>query len=342
MPLPDTPSPWLEESSQLRRAWERYNPEFLDHYLVAHVEDPRLNCQSILSRAFLIDALWPGRFDACIEAELRFGFVLSWVLGRLRQGVDRRELLAQLTGDTADSSCPAAIRETYTKLQEPGCPIPDYLTAVLLHTNTLPDEGELFTPAVETFQQLWKSLLPEPCEQEPIRMLEVACGSANDARFFQAYGLEPHLHYTGFDLCVANAVNAMRRFPAGRFFVGDVLHPALPPEGFDYVVVHDLLEHLSPEACDHALQNLLGLARHELWIHLFSATPATRPVIRPKAPYYVNTLSLPRLQGSLHRQGFPTEVYRIADWLNQHFGFDAHYNGEAATLVVRTGDRVQS
>lgn len=61
------------ESSRLRAAWMRHDSGLLDGYLVRDVEDPRINLQSILSRSFLIDAIWPDEFTTLIREEFRFG-----------------------------------------------------------------------------------------------------------------------------------------------------------------------------------------------------------------------------------------------------------------------------
>ena len=42
-----------EESDKLARSWMQHDAGMLRDYLVAGVEDPRLNVQSVLSRHFL-------------------------------------------------------------------------------------------------------------------------------------------------------------------------------------------------------------------------------------------------------------------------------------------------
>ena len=68
------------ENKHLKWSWDRYPSDHLDSYLVAATEDPRINCQSILTRALIIDSLWPNVFTDLIDAELRFGIVLTWLL----------------------------------------------------------------------------------------------------------------------------------------------------------------------------------------------------------------------------------------------------------------------
>jgi hypothetical protein len=73
------PAAIQQENDALRQMWEQHDAAHLDHYLVAGVEDPRLNIQSILTRALLADSLFPDRFAALINEELRFGTILTWL-----------------------------------------------------------------------------------------------------------------------------------------------------------------------------------------------------------------------------------------------------------------------
>ncbi len=46
------------ETEKLARCWMQHEPVWLRDYLVAGVEDPRWNLQSIFSRHFLVRALF--------------------------------------------------------------------------------------------------------------------------------------------------------------------------------------------------------------------------------------------------------------------------------------------
>jgi len=83
----------LLEESNLRLAWDCHSSNYLDRHLVSGVQDPRINGQSILTRAWLADTLCPGRFDALIDEKLRFGAVLTWIAQELERGSTRYELL---------------------------------------------------------------------------------------------------------------------------------------------------------------------------------------------------------------------------------------------------------
>src|SRR6516164_9256051 len=67
------------ETQRLARSWMQHEPEKLRDYLVAGVEDPRLNLQSILSRHFIIRALAGDKFDALMHHEYRFSAVMNWL-----------------------------------------------------------------------------------------------------------------------------------------------------------------------------------------------------------------------------------------------------------------------
>jgi hypothetical protein len=68
------------ETERLTRSWAQHEAAWLRDYLVAGVEDPRLNLQSILSRHFLVRALTQHHFDALMHQEYRFAAVLDWLL----------------------------------------------------------------------------------------------------------------------------------------------------------------------------------------------------------------------------------------------------------------------
>ena len=102
----------IKEDRSLRWSWDQYPAEHLDRYLVQGIEDPRINCQSILTRALIVDTLWPGEFDALINDELRFGAVLVWLTEQLRAQVTGEEILQAL--HTQNARVPTFVSETWT------------------------------------------------------------------------------------------------------------------------------------------------------------------------------------------------------------------------------------
>ncbi len=87
------------------------------------------------------------------------------------------------------------------------------------------------------------------------RVLEAGCGDGwNCGRLVKA-----NLETVGVD-CNANAIDhAARLVPAGRFICGDITNPQLleqlsPP--FDAAILIEVIEHIPPDKCAQALQNL--------------------------------------------------------------------------------------
>ena len=314
-------------------SWDRYPQEHLDTYLVADLEDPRINCQSILSRALIADSLWPNAFTDLIDAELRFGAVLSWVLGRLHQGLSRVDLWASIENDKADA-CPQVISETYQWLQSDECPIPDYMSSALERGHPDHPEQLLSEGALNTFSDLWKMTLSGR-HAETVRVLEPACGSANDYRFVEKCGLAEFIRYTGIDISSKNIANANARYPAIDFRVASILDAGFEDSSFDFVFVHDLFEHLSPEALNTALTEVMRLTRSQAWLHFFNVKACKNHGVQPVERYHWNALSLDRLVHSLSALGGHVETLSISSFLANKFGECTHHNSGAVTLLVK-------
>src|SRR3954452_14753991 len=73
------------ETEKLVRSWQQHDPAMLREYLVASVEDPRLNLQSILTRHFLLSRIVGDSADDLKTEELAFGVLMSWVLSMMRR-----------------------------------------------------------------------------------------------------------------------------------------------------------------------------------------------------------------------------------------------------------------
>lgn len=320
-----------DESDRLRRAWDRVAAETLDTYLVSGVEDPRVNAQSILNRGLLCDALFPGRFTRLIDEELRFGFVLTWLLSHLEMGVDRGTLLAAIRDDDGDR-CPAFVLETFRRLQESASPLSDYVSAALDDDAGTCSAG-LAPQALDTFQKIWSQELGRHSRRD-CTLFEPACGSANDFRYLESFGFTRFVRYTGVDLAPKNIANARRRFPHADFRVGDLLQNALEDDAFEFSFVHDLFEHLSAGAVERALQEMLRLTRREVWFHFFNARDLPAHQIRPVGPYHWNALSIPELVRVVRPWVSRLEVVRIAELAKAKFGFGRYYNPAACTIIA--------
>ena len=324
-----------DENEDLRWSWERHDSDELDSYMIAGVEDPRIHCQSILNRALVADTLWPGEFTSLIEAEQRFGAVMTWILKQYQAGTAP----ADLYDAVVDQKCPGFVAETHYWLPQQDT-VRNYITLALQS-----HEPELPAIALETFQELWQAELAAREVQQPLRILEAACGSANDYRFLHAFGFAPFLDYTGFDISAKNISNARRRFPdqaQAEFLVASAFDTGFADGSFDFVYAHDLFEHLSADGLEAAFAELLRVTGKQAWLHFFNlSTTAADHEIVPVDRYHWNLLSLRQL-ANLVPDGFAQpEVIAIPEYLGTQFGCEDYYNKEAVTLLLtraETGD----
>ena len=159
-----------DETDRLIRSWRKHDPRVLRDYLVHDVEDPRINVQSVLTRHFLVERLFGGRFAALRDHELRFAAVMNWLLATLRPPEARQlhdDLLrALLDGDDppAGIDVPAFVTETFAALpaQADGLDVDDYITDVLVKPPAPPTEPPLDEYVLSSFQTLWRAALAAP------------------------------------------------------------------------------------------------------------------------------------------------------------------------------------
>src|SRR5215217_3383450 len=133
---------------------------------------------------------------------------------------------------------------------------------------------------IDLFAQRWRDALTG-CQAIPLRVVEFACGSANDYRYFVEYGLAQFLDYTGrIDLSEKNVANAKRRFPDTDFRVGSILSLPEKRRSVDYVIGYDILEHLSLQGMFTALKTAERIARRGLYFAFSEWTrfPSTRSI----------------------------------------------------------------
>lgn len=319
-----------KESERLAFAWQRHSASFLDHYLTADVEDPRINAQSILMRALLVDSLFPGQHSALIDQEFAFGLSLTWIIQQRKAGVERSDLAEHLE---LGANLPAFVRELQAYLNEQD-ELPDYLWEAL----SLPLEGDSLLPErpFQTFRDLWREALAdaEPAIPSP-SVLELACGSANDFRVWAEHGLANFVSYSGMDIAPKNIENARRRFPEIDFRVGNAMSIALPDDSVPFVLAQDLFEHLSLLAMEQSLAEIARVCSGEAWLGFFNLADIPDHQARPTEYYHWNMLSLPRIIGSMEALGGEIEVISIPLMMGEKFGYWEYYNKEAITLVVR-------
>ncbi|NGO39791.1 class I SAM-dependent methyltransferase [Limisphaera ngatamarikiensis] len=329
------------ETERLRHAWDRHDPAWLGQYLVRDVEDPRRNLQSILTRHFLLSTLQQPEWEPIFQAELDFAAALNWILNPAH-GIatpDDRHLLrfGLQTGaaNVEGIEIPPFLRRIYSQLPLRIGPVtvPHYLDAWLQRPEPADPDDPHLESVLDTFARLWSQLL-EPIPPTGLRVLEPACGSANDARFLDRYGLLRIFDYTGFDLCPANVANARALCPRGRFLEANLFELPFPDRAFDLAFLHDLFEHLSPRALPVAARELCRVVRYGLCLHFFHMDEIPEHVVQPLGPYHWNLLSLDQTWNLFAREGFHGVPIHIGSYLQQRTGSPRTHNPAAYTFLL--------
>lgn len=322
------------ETERLKKSWMRCDRATLREYLVRDVEDPRINIQSILTRHFLIKRLFGERFNDVMEHELRFGLVMNWLVmlrkklvkaGRLHVVLD-----ALLAGeDEAEGlEIPPYVSETFDLLL-----LPNYMCDLFSWAPVETTETPIPEYLMSTFQMIWREILVAERPQD-ISVLEPACGSANDYRFIEAFGIADFINYTGFDLCEKNIQNARQMSPGTCFEVGNVLEIEAEDRAFDYCFVHDLLEHLSIEAMEAAIAEICRVTRKEICAGLFNMHDSEQHIIRTVGHYHWNMLSMAETKKIFERFASAVQVIHIDTFLTSMFGCRDTHNKGAYTMIV--------
>ena len=310
------------ESRKLRSAWERFDSEHLQHYLVSDVQNPRINIQSIITRAFIIDSLWPNEFTTMIQQEILFGACMNFILSTLKDktlNINRQFLLNALTANEKIKNLPIPeyFTESFIQLSSKRSDIPNYITAAL--TDRLSDDNcPLPESALSAFQNLWHVILNQK-EPQTISILEPACGSANDYRFFHSFGLARFLDYTGIDIAPKNIANARRFFPDINFKNADILNIPADHNSYDYTIAFDIFEHLSPVALEIALSEVAKVTRKQACLSFFNMAHIDEHIIKPTDLYYWNTLSLNKIKQQLSQTAIDIDVIHIDSHLKENY-----------------------
>jgi SAM-dependent methyltransferase len=305
----------------------------LRDYLVAGVEDPRVNVQSVLTRHFLLAALFEGKFESLMEEELRFAAAMNWLRCREPEWEipeARAALLhaLRLGADNAEGiEIPTFLVQLFARLpaQAGEATVPNYLERFLA--------GDSRLDALDTFPELWADTLESEIPVA-MRVLEPACGSANDYRSLANCGLARLLDYAGFDLCEANVANARALFPGAKFEVGNVFEIPAAEGAFELSFVHDLFEHLSPEALPVAVRELCRVTRRGLCVGFFQMDEMSEHIVRPVDEYHWNTLSLERTRALFAAQGFDVQPLHIGTYLRWRTGCAETHNPNAYTFIA--------
>jgi hypothetical protein len=358
------------ESEKLAHSWMQHDPAWLQDYLVADVEDPRVNLQSILSRHFLTESLYLTQFGALMEQEYAFAAATRWLFENPAQGTaeDGAAVLYSLRrgADNAEGlTIPHWLLELFSHLptSASGVQVPNYIEEFLLTQAAVsPDIGPR-DHLLRTFCRIWKTALagaateaegskpptnPSPATLGSVgpralgmtlgrkpSVLEPACGSANDYRFLDACGISSLIDYVGFDLCENNVNNAIKLFPDAQFQVGNVFEIDAPKKAFDLCVVHDLFEHLSPAGFHKAIAEVCRVTRRGMCVGFFQMDEIGEHVIRPRDEYHWNMLSMSRTRELFLRHGFSAQVLHVGTFLREKTGCGRTHNPNAYTFVLR-------
>ena len=338
-------SPFLEqESEKLARSWMCHDPALLRDYLVAGVEDPRINLQSILTRHFLLRALGLERCRPLMEEEYRFASAMNWLVKLAGQAGDSDELGQVLHalrkgGDNAEGiEIPSFIIRTFALLPiaASGLAIPNYIQTFLSGTQIRDRQARPCQPSLDTFRDLWRAALAAglPALNRALTVLEPACGSANDYRFLEAFGIARLIDYHGFDLCPGNIENARALFPGVAFEPGNVFDIAAPDKSFEVCFVHDLFEHLSPAGLEAAVREICRVSRRGLCIGFFNMDEIPAHQVRPVREYHWNLLSMARMKELFADCGFAAQAVHIGSFLRRQTGCDQTHNPNAYTFLL--------
>ena len=332
------------ESEKLARSWMCHDPALLRDYLVAGVEDPRINLQSILTRHFLLRALGLERFRPLMEEEYRFASAMNWLVKLAGQAGDSDELGQVLHalrkgGDNAEGiEIPWFIIRTFAllPLAAPGLAIPNYIETFLSGTQIRDGQARPCQASLDTFRNLWSAALAAefPAGNQALTVLEPACGSANDYRFLEAFGIARLIDYHGFDLCRSNIENARALFPRVSFELGNVFDISAPDKTFDACFVHDLFEHLSPAGLDAAARETCRVTRRGLCIGFFNMDEIPAHKFRPVREYHWNMLSMARMKELFADCGFAAQAVHIGAFLRSKTGCDQTHNPNAYTFLL--------
>ncbi len=322
------------ETRGLVKSWIRHGRGTLRDYLVRDVEDPRINVQSILTRHFLIRRLFGSRFDYLAEQEIRFGLVVNWLLGLLKDGVKplrlQNVLDALLTGrsDAEGLRIPFYVSDTFA-----GLILPNYICNLLSWAPVETAEAPIPDYLMSVFERIWSEAL-ESEQHQGISVLEPACGSANDYRFIDSFGIARFLDYTGFDLCQKNVRNVRHICSRGRFKVDNVLEIDAEDNAFDYCFVHDLFEHLSIEAMEAAISELCRVTRGEICAGFFNMHDGEEHIVKPVRDYHWNCLSVSRTKPVFEQYASGMQVIHIDEFLKSNFDCsDTHNKGAYAFII---------
>ncbi|SDT42341.1 class I SAM-dependent methyltransferase [Microlunatus soli] len=289
------------ERHLLQRSWVNAKPAMLKNYLVTSYQDPVINVQSILARHHFIGEVTGDEHRALMAEEL------DWAVEKNRALRKRQQELPEEYGMSfAELKRKGKWREAFAQI------VDDH----------------------DVYATKWTEAL-HGADGPRVSIIEAACGSANDYRAFDGYGIAPLVDYTGIDLTEANIANARSMFPEADFRVGDVQDIDAEDGSYDWAVAHDLLEHLSPSAFNRAIDELSRVSRRGVLISFFLMRDEPEHRIQPRRYYHVNDLSKDRIEERFARYCSDIQWTQIRPWLKETHDFGDYYNWRAWTMIAK-------
>jgi SAM-dependent methyltransferase len=293
-------APTKAEQRKLKKAWASHAAGDLEVYLVSGYQNPRINAQSILARHVLIKKLFGDDYNDLMRAEFEFCVETNEAI---------RVRAAELGVDMQVWLNPAKRAETL-------------------------EVCKVIADREDTFEKQWAKALSKRTVKTKLKVLEFACGSANDYRFLDAYGIARFLNYTGVDLNEKNIENAQRQFPGVDFQVQSILELPWRDRSFDYVLAFDIFEHLSIEAMESAMGEGLRLARQGVVFAFFIMADTAAHQVRPSGKYHLNELSAGKISELVAPTFTNVDLRHIPTLLRKESGAAHSYNAKAWTLIA--------
>lgn len=294
-----------KETENLIKQWESYDQNLLSDYLVKSFQDPRINPQSLLARHELIDIIANGELRSLGHAELKWAFDANRIL---------RDY--ETTHNVSVHKLSASQRN-----------IPENILYEALYE-------DLLSESQKQWEKKWTNSLSSYITEEPkLRVLEAACGAANDYRFFKNYGLDRLVDYKGFDLNITNVATSQKNYPEAQFVRGNILTIEEQDKSWDVVVMHDIFEHLHIDACYIAMKEVFRVAKRRLIVTYFSMAEIDDHKIKPVKYYHWNVLSRSKIEEFWKSLGAQVDSIHIST-IGAHFGFSDFHNPKAYTFVI--------
>ncbi len=327
-----------KETIALREAWMRHDDTFLNDYLISDVEDPRIHFPSIFTRGMVAEILFPEKFRELIWEEYRFGICMSYLrrVFQQRPSLGTPQLLLEALNKGHESfqsiDVPGYFHESWKRLS--SMPSGSNFIADCLEQSESGGKAiALNQNHLNTFQRRWENVLPDEVDIR-LKVMEPACGSANDYRFLHSFGFDHLMQYQGFDICPKNVSNAAQLFPDTKFKEGSVFGIDAEDRAIDFLYVHDLFEHLSIEGMERGLEEVCRVTRGTACLCFFNMAERAEHLIQPKEGYHWNRLSLEKVCLFLESRCQQLQVIHVPSFLNQAFGCLDYHNPGAYALVM--------